>query len=555
MNTSRIQTINQCIEELSFVSIDAPFKQVGIFIKGKVLISFDALDTPLSFEVEIYPQYPFKYHNTETIRFINTNLLACKHVMGNGTICIHTSHSVELNKKLSIDFHSLKDWVLKYYINKEDDTHYEHLIVPQDTFKGSKLAFMFTEVDYEFKKHDYGYVNLSSLREGIINETINYNFIVQNFTNRQGLKLTSCKWSSYYKSLPNILQGIYVFAEKPPATYNRFTVLNWKEFTAFFRQDFIEFLHIHQKTCINRKQNDFPIPLFIGYKISDTEIHWQVALLEVGKFPIQGVREKNKVSTNLINETITWGMTRNSSYPYFFGRGAFSENMTTKKILIIGTGAIGSIVARTLVKSGCIKMDLCDYDIKEPENVCRAEFQFANGLASKVEELKNILCHISPFVEIGSVNQSYFDIVSKALFNEPKARQELEVFLNSYDMVFDCSADNDLMYVLNQLKLKCDVINLSITNKAQELVCAFYPNMYDFVTLQFSELLEQDTEDMYNPTGCWSPTFKASYNDINLLVQYGLKHINLLYRDGLSRNNFVIETSTETECKLELKAF
>src|SRR5690625_3766675 len=76
----------------------------------------------------------------------------------------------------------------------------------------------------------------------------------------------------------------------------------------------------------------------------------------------------------------------------------------------------------------------------------------------------------------------------------------------------------------------------------KEMVCAF-TNIYDFVNNQFSNVLQNDTEDLYEPTGCWNPTFKANYNDINVLVQYALNHINRLYDRGKAKNNFVISNN------------
>ena len=101
------------------------------------------------------------------------------------------------------------------------------------------------------------------------------------------------------------------------------------------------------------------------------------------------------------------------------------------------------------------------------------------------------------------------------------------------------------MYVLNSLDLKCDLINLSITNNAEYLVCAFYPQIYHFVNTQFGELLNNDISDLYEPTGCWSPTFKASYNDISVLVQMAIKQINSIYEGKIGKSNFVIKTNND----------
>ena len=94
------------------------------------------------------------------------------------------------------------------------------------------------------------------------------------------------------------------------------------------------------------------------------------------------------------------------------------------------------------------------------------------------------------------------------------------------------------MFVFDHLNLECSLINLSITNFAKELVCAYSPNVYHFVTTQYETLLENNIENMYEPTGCWHPTFKASYNDIALLVQFAIKKINYTLANKKSKKQF-----------------
>ena len=111
------------------------------------------------------------------------------------------------------------------------------------------------------------------------------------------------------------------------------------------------------------------------------------------------------------------------------------------------------------------------------------------------------------------------------------------------------------MYVLNLLELNCDLINLSITNHAKDLVCAFYPNIYHFVNTQFGYLLDNDIDDLYEPIGCWSPTFKASYADISLLVQMAVKQINLIYEKNKARNNFIIKTEDDNVFTVRIEEY
>jgi hypothetical protein len=555
MRENRIEKINSCIDKIPYAEITNPFDNDGLNLKGKILISFDELDKPLEFEVIIGPQYPFKSYDTESIKFLNNNLLEYNHVMADGTICIHTSHSIKLKDKIQIDFLSLKNWVIRYYINKDNDNHYEHLIVPDLPIDEGYYSFIFTDVKHEFKKGDYGLIKLSQINDGQLNEKLVSNFITQSFADQYGKELALCNWSSNYKNHKKTSQGIFLFVDESPSIYNRFLFQDWNQFEEMFTQDFLDFLHATEKMYIAKKLRDKLLPFFIGYKISDSEIHWQVAMLKIGDFPIYGITNGKVWQTALKEGIINWTKTRNSSYHYFFGRGTFCPKLASKRILVIGVGAIGSCVARTLVKGGIKQIDLADYDIKEPENVSRSEYHFFTGITEKVHELGDGLSLLSPFVEVGHVNQKYFEYISKVLYKEVEAKKEFEAFLDSYDLIFDCTTDNDLMYVLDSLNLKTELINLSITNHAKDLVCSFSPNIYSFVTTQYADVLDNDIEDLYNPTGCWSPTFKASYNDIAVLVQYALKQINLTYDKGISKNSFVLKTNSENGFEIKLHQY
>ena len=233
----------------------------------------------------------------------------------------------------------------------------------------------------------------------------------------------------------------------------------------------------------------------------------------------------------------------------------FCQELITKKILIIGVGAIGSMIATTLTRGGCRYIDFVDYDVKEPENVCHSEYMFLNGITNKTEELEKIFSAISPFIIINPLNNNYFERIVKSHRDDITYSEKFTENFNNYDIIFDCSTDNDLMYVLNTLKLKTKLINISITNHAKELVCAFYPNIYRFVNNQFTNVLKNDVNDLYNPTGCWSPTFKASYNDINALVQLALRQINILLQKKGKKNNFVIQEDNTDLGNLKIVEF
>lgn len=534
--------INSTISEIPFVKKINRMEQREFSIVGNVEISFEELDAPLTFDFQINLEYPLKSYDSESINFSNKDLVSYNHVMQNGNICIHTSHSTSITEKLKIDFNALRDWIIKYIVNNDRDSNYEHIVVAESAINDISYSFIFTECEESFSKGELGTVKLSLLNDGLLRGRMNYNFFIQKFVPIMG-DSKKCQWNQYYNRQRTHLEGLYYYIEDAPVTQGRFAYTNWSDLS--LPTDLLNLLHEHERENLNKLRGKV-IPLFIGYKTIGSEVHWQAVLLEIGKFPIEGVPERvngrktGKWNSTLVDTEISWGLTRNSSYKYFFGRGVFSQELTEKKILIIGIGAVGSMIAQTLTRGGCKYIDFIDHDIKEPENVCRSEYRFANGITNKTAELEKIINEISPFVNSTKLNDNYFEKLVKSFYSDTERQKKFIDDLKPYDLIIDCSTDNDLMYVLNSLKLETDLINISITNHAKELICAFHPNIYKFVNNQFSNVLKNDVEDLYEPTGCWNPTFKASYNDINVLVQLALKHINRIISGEKAKNNFVI---------------
>jgi len=552
-----IGVIKGVISKIPYIKKVISLKKDEFFIYGKIEILFEGLEKPLSFKFQIFPQYPLKSYDSESIRFINKDLLKYNHVMKDGSICIHTSYNTNIRKKLLIDFNSLKSWIEKYYINNDEDKKYEHIIVSPSLIHNKYYSYIFTDVDYKFKKGDYGEVKLSLLANGIYKEANIANYLVKSFSTQNGEK-TECYWNKMYKKNPLTDNGFYVFIEKHPAEYNKFAFKKFNKLETYIPSAFLDLLHKFEKYNL-KNSKDIIVPMFIGYTTVESEIHWQVALLEIGNFPIKEEYEKkDKILVpirKLTDQDIKWAITRNASYKYFFGRGTLVTKITNAKILVIGVGAIGSMIAKVLVKGGCRFVDIADYDIKEPENICRSEYLFNTGITDKVYELQQILLTNSPFVEINIFKKEYFEEIIKIFSTDLRDREHFASKLNEYDIIFDCTTDNDLMYVLNLLELNCDLINLSITNHAKELVCAFSPNIDHFVNTQFEKLLDNDIDDLYEPIGCWSPTFKASYADISVLVQMAMKQINLIYEKNKARNNFIIRTEDDNVFTVRIEEY
>jgi len=85
-----IGVIKGVISKIPYIKKVISLKKDEFFIYGKIEILFEGLEKPLSFKFQIFPQYPLKSYDSESIRFINKDLLKYNHVMKDGSICIHT---------------------------------------------------------------------------------------------------------------------------------------------------------------------------------------------------------------------------------------------------------------------------------------------------------------------------------------------------------------------------------------------------------------------------------------------------------------------------------
>lgn len=517
------KAIKEVIDSHSFVELKGDIKENNSYKTFLIDVQTEEGQPPLQWEVRIASFYPYKVDNSESIHFFNTSLIAYPHIMRSGFLCLHTPKVENPKEQFKIDILRLKEWVDKYYVRKEKDEHYEELVVAHNLIGDIYYNFLYTDTNKEFPKNDYGTVDLTMLVSGVHEGKRMDTFLANTFHSKISGEEYVCQWGKGNKKQMRF-EGIYCFLEQAPSLYDKFVLELYNDMSSLFSWSQMQFLY---KRSLNKEEAQ-RIPLFCGYKIPNGEMRWQVAMLKADDFPIKS--EKVKCGGRpIINHSYTktlidWASSYNCSYDYFFGRGCMPSSLADKKILIIGIGAIGSMVAKTLARSGSKYLGLYDVDLKEPGNVCRSEYDFLSGISDKSYELSSILQSISPFVQC-EISPKALDSWIKLTMDNDETKNAIQEILNRYDIIFDCSTDDGMMYVLDKLNLRAKLINISISNHANELVCAMGNNITETVKFIFTQIIKSDTLDMFYPTGCWNPTFKASYNDIAAKLQLALKHI------------------------------
>lgn len=226
----------------------------------------------------------------------------------------------------------------------------------------------------------------------------------------------------------------------------------------------------------------------------------------------------------------------------YFGRGRFAQEWSGLKIGIVGLGAVGSMVAESLARSGVSAVGLWDDDIVEPGNICRSSFTINNLGDSKIESVKRKILSINPFIKLSDINISGYyytnnrDDVNALLKYKGSfygsinynSQEEAVKILNGYDLIIDCTASNEMLHFLSYAVPDKKLLSLCITNHAQNLLCMSSRdgNIFEQRKLYLSKI-EQDTKNFYvEGTGCYSPTFLATYSDIASLVNLAVRKLN-----------------------------
>lgn len=495
-------------------------------------IQVDTAKGPAEFRVEIPDSFPF-HSFRKSIGFFCLSGDGYSHLNADGSVCIIPKQMTDFKQKLEEEFSLFIAWVEKYYVREEKDERYEYPVVHLPRV-GQRERLLYTNVERKFQAGQLGefsFVKTNGLPSGLKSVEDIY---VTSFSNTRG---------SWAKSIHSLVQkkGLWVFLDREPFIYRSKIATSWKELSPLLPQVFLREL-AHRKAVYNGLRGigatDF-LFVMIGYHIPSGEVHWLAARIPLVNIPVTGMHSEDGFIGEFTEQEIMWCYTNNSSPDRFFGRGGFSATITEGKILIIGAGAIGSSLATTLTRGGARDITIMDGEHVEPGNICRSSFSSNDNYALKCVALGYQLIKISPFLEVNCpvVNSECAMILSKSL--TPDAVERTREQLDKFDWIFDCTADNELCCVLDTISPRGIVVNFSVTDGAKEFVCVTGRNICKQKEILF-EQFHQKEATYYEGTGCWNPTFQASYFDINAGLQLALKNIDHKERNGRTQRTFYI---------------
>lgn len=530
--------------------------------------------------------YPFRVQLPRNfplggMRFYYQGKINARHLLRDGLVCLDSFFTDSFDQKLRADFEAILEWIDKYLL-EPTNTHYEYLPIVAAPYYlifeeksgrelppiGASGEFILTPVpgqrsnfgvqDHSFfadslaghqaswsqhYKEQNSMAAITWLEKLVLNGALGGRFsweqyiAVSNFKQTkalpkdfEGLKLSEPEQATM-KILERHPKGLYVFLETEP-------INSEGEIFKTFRELW-NFLPASSKAFLNDKFGNEEllwsvlghIPLALGYKIPNKEeIHWEWVLLQ-----------RFEEVDDFWSQTLIWGRTVNAAHERFFGRGVLHPSIAEAKVLVLGCGAIGSSLSETLTRGGLKQITVADPEAVEAGNVCRSIYSFTDIHSAKVNALANSLIMISPFIWVQTLLAGLAPV-----FRHHRDFDENKALLKQYDIIFDCTANNGVAWMLDQMKLDATVINLSITDEAKQLVAVTNTGKESILPIKqgiFDSLGEVGTNaTFYEGAGCWHPTFQASFADINLLLQQYIAGANHRLEIGKDWTTIVLET-------------
>ena len=520
---------------------------------------------PLEIDVRIPLGFP-----NENISLTTTSLRNYAHLIPNkdksSWFCLNTPFAETIEEQLDLEIERLSGWIDKY-LNKGEKHE-----LPPISYRSTDYTLIYEETpirngeEPRLKNACWGITDSYSINNVLYPQNLGNNSFnaLKRFS---GMSNNRMFWFFSEKaptkedgSLPSEmkeLNDLVIFPESLDEVYSKLwgVMLTKPCLTANKKEESTEEERLEQEqkdsSTIPKEilLQDFwgikeVIFLAIGFYVGNC-IRWELCRIQCNAYdiPVANDEEKRKEKIVFLKQYddelyfyVEWMKTANVSYDNYFGRGRLCDRIVDSKILIVGIGAIGSELAEILVRGGIKELCTLDADIVEYGNICRSNYRFFDIGEDKIVALFSHLVSISPYVNL---SQSKTNIYSEVNYTSKK---DINDFLNQADIIFDCTASNELLHCLSMLDLKKTVISLGITNEARDMICVTNCNDNLFEQRKFFlKQLEHDTENLYyEGIGCYTPTFRANFADINSLLNLAVRHINNSFTNKETPNSFIL---------------
>ncbi|MBD2212923.1 ThiF family adenylyltransferase [Nostoc linckia FACHB-104] len=366
-------------------------------------------------------------------------------------------------------------------------------------------------------------------------------FFVKCFQSIRGKELLKLMWGKQMSELKDeLVLGIWIRLKKIPVFKPWQVPLTWKELREICREQEInidEQLKIAAKFIRDGKSHialiGFPIPAEIDGPLH--QIHWQplqLPVLSQGIKTAQGFRtneegywrrDRTEILRGDVN--LAWVNSENWHNSYIAARGKLPEPLASKKILLLGAGAIGSAVAELLSRGNAQKIIILDSDTLQIGNLSRHTLSLHHLKVEKATCIAARLNTTSPYATVVGIDRNF-----------PHFEETDKADIQQSEIILDCTGSDAVLYHLEHYSWgNCKLfisISLGIGGKRLFLFSAYsdsFPHAIFSAMLNpwlQKELKEYEGQQLPREgIGCWHPVFPARIDDVWMMASIAVKHI------------------------------
>ncbi len=364
-----------------------------------------------------------------------------------------------------------------------------------------------------------------------------YPLAVRSFQSLKRVELVAPRWGLHVEMHSGSLLAPWVRLPRMPALVPYAAPMCWGELEDAARGQGIELLRLIEAALAQARVEQpvrilvgFPIPRVIGG--GDVLMHWQPLLLErLSTGSTRGFRnteasrrKRDRVTQFAGSQSLTWLAGQNWSVQVLERRGLLGAHLRTRRILVIGAGAIGSAVAELLIRGGADTLTVIDGDRLETGNLVRHSLTLGEVGQYKASALATRLNMISPHARASAV-----------CFEYPPRGDAEKVSVDRFDLIIDCTAEDEVLARLANQQFMPEVEFLSVSLGPGAIHAYIYTARghcfpFDKFRAAIDPHLKQDRahypeEDRPGEgAGCWHPPFRASVLDISRAALAAIAH-------------------------------
>jgi hypothetical protein len=291
----------------------------------------------------------------------------------------------------------------------------------------------------------------------------------------------------------------------------------------------------------------FPIPEKVGEK--PRQMFWQafrLPILSYGKKVAKGFRpqtgywHRDKTEVIVDKDEVIWITSQNIFWNELLQRGGLPSVVTMTKVLLIGAGAVGAVVAENLVRAGLKNLTIIDEDRFELGNLVRHTLTMQDVSNNKALALAKRLNSCFPHCNVQEIVHEF----------PPGEDEEIEA-IDSHSVILDCTGDDEVLYFLSVFPWANpkNFISVSLGLGGRRLFL-FTIKSEHFPHEKFTEVVQpwlQKELVMYSSEGlpregigCWHPIFPARIDDVWMMSSMAVKYIERFIRNPNGKPTFLV---------------